>query len=104
MLNGTVKYFITIVVCEDITKISQQEELIPQNFYDIVIEKGCVDCLLSSPEEKISLAFSEIKNIMTKTGVFYSFSYCEPEKRIPIMSEIFSSINKIEKFCNIFVI
>jgi hypothetical protein len=87
-------------VCEDVIKLTK-EELIPENFYDIVIDKGCIDCILSDSDKladiNMSDAMKEIKKIMTENAYFYNFSTVRPEKKVPIINASFNSKIDIEE-------
>lgn len=75
-------------VCIDVCKLTHFD-LIPDDFYDVVIDKGCLDCILSDPknaQEKFSAAIKEIYKTMKKDGILYYLSTAKPEKRISFLT------------------
>jgi hypothetical protein len=69
-----------------------KDELIPENFYDIVIDKACIDCISSNPErDNIINAFNEIKKIMTDHASFYHITTNSPESKGPVISVNFQN-------------
>jgi hypothetical protein len=72
--------------------------LIPENFYDKVIDKGCLDCIMTNPknpEENFKTCLQEIFRSMKINGVFYYISTSKPDKRISLITS--ASLNlKIE--------
>lgn len=74
-----------------------KDGLIPEKNYDIVIDKGCTDCLMSDPSKNVTTnltnAFREIYNTMKDTAIFYLVSTCKAEKRISYLTSAGSSTN-----------
>lgn len=74
------------------TKEEKKLETIPNSHYDIVIDKACIDCLLTSnerQEENFIKALNEINNCLKEYGVFYFFSTGKPDKRISLLTRVF---------------
>ena len=62
-----------------------------EDIFDVVIDKGCLDCILSDskkPEEKFVNALNNILMSMVENGVFYYFSYAKVEDRINLFYKI----------------
>ncbi len=75
----------------------------PSNFYDIIIDKGCLDCILSEPnqeisEEKFISSLKEINKMMlSDNGKFYYFSSSKPDRKIGYLSAVFNGKIEIEE-------
>ena len=77
---------------EDILKLDKK---MYEGNFDVVIDKGCIDCMLSAPknaEENFSNAISFVISSLIDKGCFYYFSYGKPEERI----NLFYSIPRIK--------
>jgi len=62
-----------------------------EDIFDIVIDKGCLDCILSDPkkpEEKFVNALNNILMSMVENGIFYYFSNAKVEDRINLFYKI----------------
>lgn len=62
-----------------------------EDIFDVVIDKGCLDCILSDskkPEEKFVNALNNILMSMVENGVFYYFSHAKVEDRINLFYKI----------------
>jgi hypothetical protein len=76
--------------------------LIPDDFFNIIIDKACIDCILSDSnsqkaEDNFISALKEIEKVMTSDGIFYYFSTANPEKRVPLLSKVFGKNLEIEE-------
>ena len=59
--------------------------------FDIVIDKGCIDCILSDPknaEETFIDAMNFVKVSLADNGVFYYFSYGKLEERVNLLFRV----------------
>ena len=59
--------------------------------FDIVIDKGCIDCILSDPknaEETFIDALNFVKVSLADNGVFYYFSYGKLEERVNLLFRV----------------
>ena len=77
-------------------------DLMPVNFYDIIIDKGCLDCIMTestqeNADSKMINSLKEINKIMSDNGTFYYFSTGKPEKRISYLSQVFNCKIEIEE-------
>jgi len=87
------------------TKQEKKLEMIPSGHYDFVIDKACIDCLLTSSEqaeEYFIKALIEINICLKENGNFYYFSTGKPDKRISLLTRVFRDckidIEEIGKF------
>ena len=74
------------------TKQEKKLEVIPNSHYDVVIDKACIDCLLTSNEQSEEIfikALNEINNCLKENGIFYYFSTGKAEKRISLLTRVF---------------
>ena len=74
------------------TKPDKSHDNIPFSHYDIVIDKACLDCLLTSNEgneDNFIKALNEINNSLKENGIFYYFSSGKPDKRISLLTRVF---------------
>jgi hypothetical protein len=72
---------------KDITNL----EKINGELFSIIIDKGCLDCILSDPkygEEKFIKALDYIMFVLTKKGIFYYFSDGKIENRINLFYRV----------------
>lgn len=71
----------------------EEEEQIPLGHYDYVIDKACLDCLLTSGdrncEEDFLRGLNQVNLSMDDNSVFFYFSTGKPEKRIGLISRVF---------------
>jgi hypothetical protein len=93
-----------LVVCQDVTKLTSRD-VIPSNFYQIIVDKACLDCILSDPDSKKSEesfinALTEIKKALSENGTFYHFSTATPEKRVSLLTRVFNCKIDIEEISN----
>ena len=76
----------------DITELNNEYE----NTFDVIIDKGCLDCILSDPkngEEKFIAALTNISTwLVPDSGVLYYFSNGKMDDR----SQLFVKVNKIK--------
>jgi hypothetical protein len=59
--------------------------------FSVIIDKGCLDCILSDPEngeEKFVKALDYIIFVLTKKGIFYYFSDGKIENRINLFYRV----------------
>jgi len=73
------------------TKQEKKLEMIPSLHYDFVIDKACIDCLLtaSDGEESFVKALNEINSSLKENGTFYYFSTGKPDKRVSLLTRVF---------------
>lgn len=95
-----------IVACVDIANLTL-DELVPDNFYDIVIDKGCLDCVLTNSNNtnnSYSNIVKEIYKTMKEESVFYLFSTSKPDKKINVLSssgvKVTLEVQEISKIMN----
>jgi len=101
IFNFIIIYFLILVVCEDITSLTKNG-LIPEGIYDLVIDKGCLDCLFSNPnntscDENVLNSLKEINKIITNRSSYYLFSTCKPDKLIGQLTSVFNTKIEIEE-------
>lgn len=73
--------------------ISNNEETtdLSEDSFDYIIDKGCLDCLLSDPdkaEERFITAMNRIVRSLEPEGVFFYFSTGKPEERANLLFKI----------------
>lgn len=79
----------SVVALQDINRLTK-DGLIPESFYDIIIDKACLDCVLSDPdgEEKFKACIHEVLNALTINGIFYYISTGKPDRRINMITSV----------------
>ena len=80
--------------------------MIPDDFYNIVIDKGCIDCIFSEPnyeksEENFKNALNEVKKVMTADAVFFYISTSKTEQKISLLKSVFTGNIEIEEISKI---
>lgn len=89
------------------TKQEKKLEMIPSLHYDYVIDKACIDCLLtaSDGEESFVKALTEINISLKENGIFYYFSTGKPDKRVSLLTRVFRDCKiDIEEIGKIFLV
>ena len=73
------------------TKPDKKLEIIPNLHYDFVIDKACIDCLLTpnDGEEGFTEALIQINISLKENGSFFYFSTGKPDKRISLLTRVF---------------
>lgn len=74
--------------CENIINIDKK---VYEGIFNVVIDKGCIDCILSDPknaEETFIDAMNVVKCSLVENGVFYYFSYGKLEERVNILFRV----------------
>lgn len=74
--------------CENIINIDKK---VFEGIFNVVIDKGCIDCILSDPknaEETFIDAMNLVKYSLVENGVFYYFSYGKLEERVNILFRV----------------
>jgi hypothetical protein len=73
------------------------DDIVPEGFYDIVIDKGCTDCLMTEPGKNgginMTKAMKEIYKTMKEHAVLYMISTAKPEKRISYLTSVGTSVS-----------
>lgn len=67
------------------------DKTIYKDVFSVVIDKGCIDCMLSDPknaEENFIEAMNIVKDSLTQEGVFYYFSYGKLEERVNLLFKV----------------
>ncbi len=70
----------------------EKNEMIPSGHYDYVIDKACLDCLMTNgedTEENFIKALNQINLCMGENSTFFYFSTGKPEKRISLITRVF---------------
>lgn len=84
----------------------EKNEMIPTGHYDYVIDKACLDCLLTNGEntEEIFIkALIQINTCMAENSTFFYFSTGKPDKRISLITRVFRDCKiDIEEIGNVF--
>ena len=62
----------------------------PDNSFDMVFDKGTVDCIFcsDSPIESVYNTLSEVERVLKTGGLFFLISYSKPESRVYIFKQI----------------
>jgi len=87
------------------TRPEKKLEMIPNLHYDYVIDKACIDCLLTANdgEDNFIKALTEINISLKENGIFYYFSNGKPDKRISLLTRVFRDCKiDIEEIGNYF--
>jgi len=73
------------------TKPEKKLEIIPNLHYDYVVDKACIDCLLTTNEGEDNFinALIEINISLKENGSFFYFSTGKPDKRISLLTRVF---------------
>ena len=89
-------------MCVDVLNLSSDEG-VPENFYDVILDKGCLDCLMSDPndaEGKFNASLNHIMKSLKDNGTFYYITTGKPEDRINLLNaseNIKFKMNKLGK-------
>ena len=76
------------IFLKNITEINQNDF---NNSYDVIIDKGCIDCILTDPsngESKFMNTLKKITKFLKIKGKFYYFSYSDFSDRINYFYDI----------------
>jgi len=70
--------------------------------YDFILDKGCLDCILTGPQDLdlCDKALTEIYKTLKVNGIFYMISVGKPEERISTIIKTHKWQIEIEKISN----
>ena len=74
-------------LCMDICDIDKEmeEDRIEEDSYDLVIDKGCLDCIACSQDtNKITQAITNVHRVLVAGGTYMLVSRAPPEARLPL--------------------
>ena len=73
-------------VCIDITKIDWNESgpgTVEEDSYDLIIDKGCLDCVLCDQDPSKGLsAIENVHKLLTRGGIFFLITRGSPQMRM----------------------
>jgi len=67
--------------------LNMDPELIPEDHYDIVIDKACFDACISSPGSKrnADIFLSSVSKVIKPQGVFIHVTFAQPHQRLRLL-------------------
>ena len=73
-------------ICQDITSIDWNTSgpgTVEEDSYDLVIDKGCLDCVLCSEDQQLGIsAIENIHKLLTRGGLYFLVSRGSPQMRM----------------------